>query len=85
MEITLENYKKLLTKIQQTIAKTKKNIVQLVDYQKILMSWEIGKEIEVYLKGKDKSNYGEKLCDQLTQDTGISRTALYQMRAFYKA
>lgn len=85
MEITLENYKKLLTKIQQTIAKTKKNIVETVDYQKVLMSWEIGKEIEAHLKGKEKSGYGEKLFSQLNLDTGIARTALYQMRAFYKS
>lgn len=85
MEITLENYKKLLQKIQQTIARTKKNIVETVDYQKVLMSWEIGKEIEMHLRGKEKSGYGEKLFAQLNCDTGIARTALYQMRAFYKS
>ncbi len=85
MQITLENYKKLLTKIQQTIAKTKKNIVSSVDYQKVLMSWEIGKEIDLHLKGKDKAEYGEQLFVQLTQDIGIEKTTLYKMRAFYKA
>lgn len=85
MEITLENYKKLLTKIRQTIAKTQKNIVQVVDYHKVLMSWEIGKEIENHLKGKDKADYGEQLFVQLTKDTGIEKTTLYQMRAFYKS
>ncbi len=85
MEITLKNYKKLLTKIQQTIAKTKQNIVQVVDYQKVLMSWEIGKEIDLHLQGQDKAEYGEKLFLQLTKDIGIEKTTLYQMRAFYKA
>ncbi len=59
----------MLTKIQQTIAKTKKNIVQSVDYQKVLMSWQIGKEIEL----------------QLTQDTEIEKSTLYKMHAFHKA
>ena len=85
MEISLKNYKKLLTKIQQTITKTKKNIVQNVDYQKVLMSWEIGREVELHLKGQDKAGYGEQLFLQLTADTGIEKTTLYQMRAFYKA
>lgn len=85
MEITLKNYKKLLTKIQQTISKTKKNIVKTVDYQKVLMSWEVGKEIDLHLKGQDKAEYGEQLFLQLTKDTGIEKTTLYKMRAFYKA
>jgi endonuclease YncB( thermonuclease family) len=85
MQITLKNYKKLLTKIQQTIAKTKKNIVQSVDYQKVLMSWQIGKEIELHLKGQDKAGYGEQLFLQLTQDTEIEKSTLYKMHAFHKA
>jgi len=85
MEISLKNYKKLLSKIQQTINKTKKNIVEAVDYQKVLMSWEIGKEIELHLKGQDKADYGENLFLQLTKDTGIEKTSLYQMRAFYRS
>jgi len=85
MEISLKNYKKLLRKIQQTISQTKKNIVQTVDYQKVLMSWQIGKEIDLHLKGQEKAEYGEKLFLELTKDIGIEITTLYQMRAFYKA
>jgi len=85
MQISLKNYKKLLTKIRQTIGKTKKNIVESVDYQKILMSWKIGKEIDLHLKGQDKAGYGEKLFLELTKDVGIEKTSLYQMRAFYKS
>lgn len=85
MQISLQNYKKLLTKIRQTIDETKKNIVQSVDYQKVLMSWEIGREIDLHLQGQDKAGYGEQLFLQLTQDLGIEKTTLYQMRAFYKS
>ncbi|MBU6141100.1 MAG: thermonuclease family protein [Proteobacteria bacterium] len=85
MKISLKNYEKLLTKIRQKISETKKNIVQSVDYQKVLMSWEIGKEIDLYLKGESKAEYGKQLFLQLTKDVGIKKTLLYQMRAFYKS
>jgi endonuclease YncB( thermonuclease family) len=84
MEISSQNYEKLLTKIRQTISKTQKNIVESVDYQKVLMSWKIGKEIDLHLRGQDKAEYGEKIFLQLTADTQIEQTTLYQMRAFYK-
>jgi endonuclease YncB( thermonuclease family) len=84
MQITLQNYKKLLVKIQKTIAKTKENIVRDVNREKVVMSWEIGKEIESNLKENKGSGYGEELFRQLVKDTSIARTALYQMHNFYK-
>ncbi len=59
--------------------------MQSVDYQKVLMSWEIGKEIELHLKEHNTSGYGEQLFFQLSRDTKIEKTALYKMRAFYKS
>ncbi len=50
MQITAKNYKKLLQNIQQTIAKTKEEIVKTVDRQKVEMGWKIGREIEVHYK-----------------------------------
>ena len=85
MQITLKNYKKLLAKIRQTISQTQENIVKTVNYQKVVMGWKIGKEIELHLKGQDKAEYGEQLFLQLTQDIGIEKTTLYQMRTFYKS
>ena len=84
MQITLQNYKKLLVKIQKTIAKTKENIVRDVNREKVVMSWKIGKEIESNLKENKGSGYGEELFRQLVKDTTIARTALYQMHNFYK-
>ena len=84
MQITLQNYKKLLVKIQKTIAKTKENIVRDVNREKVVMSWEIGREIESNLKENKGSGYGEELFRQLVKDTTIARTALYQMHNFYK-
>ena len=84
MQITLQNYKKLLVKIQKTIAKTKENIVRDVNREKVVMSWEIGKEIESNLKENKGSGYGEELFRQLVKDMSIARTALYQMHNFYK-
>jgi len=84
MQITPQNYAELLSKIQATIVKTKQNIIKSVDRQKVVMSWEIGREIERHLKGRDKAGYGEEFFNQLTKDTSIVKSALYQMRAFYK-
>ena len=84
MQITLQNYKKLLVKIQKTIAKTKKNIVRDVNREKVVMSWEIGKEIEIHLRQNKNSGYGEELFNQLAKDTSIEKFSLYKMRAFYK-
>lgn len=84
MEISLKNYEKLLTKIQQKIATAKENIVRNVNRQKVVMSWEIGREIDSHLAGLDKPEYGSELFTKLQQDTQIERSTLYQMHAFYK-
>jgi len=84
MQVSLKNYPKLLSKVRQVIVQTKQNIVKSVDYEKVVMSWKIGKEIELHLKNKDNSGYGEALFLQLEEDTGIEKTLLYKMRAFYK-
>ncbi|MBP7709632.1 MAG: hypothetical protein KA100_01000 [Rickettsiales bacterium] len=87
MQITPENYKKLLTRIQKTIEETKQNIVKTVDRQKVEMSWKIGKDIEEHCKTilqKTGGNvYGKKLFERLAQDTKIEEKVLYKMRAFY--
>ncbi len=84
MKITLKNYEKLLAKIQQKIVTTKANIVANVNRQKVVMSWEIGKEIDAHLRGQDKAKYGDELFRKLNQDTKVELSTLYQMHAFYK-
>jgi len=85
MQITAKNYQKLLQNIQQTIAKTKEEIVKTVDRQKVEMGWKIGKEIEVHLKGKSRASYGKELFERLAQDLQIDKVTLYQMHSFHKA
>lgn len=85
MQITLENYSEFLGRIQQKIGQTRRNIVKLVNRQKVEMSWEVGKEIEEHLAGRPKADYGEEFFKKLSQDTLIEKSTLYQMRAFYKA
>ena len=84
MKITLKNYQKLLKKIQQKITTAQENIVRNVNRQKVVMSWEIGREIDVHLKGDLRSEYGSELFKKLQQDTQIELSTLYQMHAFYK-
>jgi len=55
-----------------------------VNREKVVMSWEIGKEIEIHLRQNKNSGYGEELFNQLAKDTSIEKFSLYKMRAFYK-
>ena len=84
MKITLNNYPNLLLKVQQIIKKTERNIVQTVNREKVVMSWQVGKIIEEHLLKNDRAEYGKKLISQLAKDTLIAEKALYQMRNFYK-
>jgi endonuclease YncB( thermonuclease family) len=89
MEIEKNSYKKLLLQVQKIIKKTEENIVESVNRQKVLMSWQIGRDIDEHfknnLKETEESIYGKKLLEQLAKDTTIKKRALYQMRSFYKA
>ncbi|MBP7709567.1 MAG: thermonuclease family protein [Rickettsiales bacterium] len=85
MEIALKNYTKLLQAIQKIVAKTEQNIVQNVNREKVVMSWQIGQLVDEYLLENDQEQYRKKLLEELEKDTAITTRALYQMRSFYKA
>ena len=85
MQIALKNYPKLLAEIQKLITQTQKNIVQTVNRQKVVMSWQIGREIDAHLKTDDRAEYGKKMFEELEKDTAITKSTLYQMHSFYKA
>ncbi len=85
MKIALKNYSKLLAEIKKLIKQTQKNIVQTVNRQKVVMSWQIGREIDAHLKSDERAEYGKKMFEELEKDTAIAKSVLYQMRAFYKA
>ena len=84
MQISLQNYKALLLKIQKIIGKTEQKIVADVNHEKIKMVWEIGKMLDEHLLKNSRVGYGERLVFQLEKDIFISRKTLYRMRAFYK-
>ncbi len=85
MQITLNNYEKLLSQIQKIISQTERNIIQTVNREKILMSWQVGKIIDEHLTENSRADYGKKLFEQIEKDTKIAQSILYQMRKFYKA
>ncbi|MBP7709439.1 MAG: hypothetical protein KA100_00025 [Rickettsiales bacterium] len=85
MQITLNNYENLLAQIKATIAQAQQNIVQIVNREKVVMSWQIGKMVEEHLLKNNSTGYGEHLIKQLEKDTAITKRALYQMRSFYKS
>ncbi len=88
MKIATKNYQNLLLRIQQTIKKTEENLLKSVNRQKVILSWEIGKEIDQHLLELQESSdgkYGKNLLEQLSVGTRIDKRTLYQMHAFFKA
>lgn len=84
MEITLNNYKKLLLEIQNQIKQTEDSIIKSATRAKVVMAWQIGKAINEYLSKNSQTGYGEKLVIQLAKDISITTTVLYKMRNFYQ-
>ena len=81
MELSQNSYQDSLDKIQKILLHTQ----QKLNYEKIVMCWEIGKIIHEHLSQSKGSNYGNKFFEQLTHDTSISKSSLYQMQNFYHA
>jgi len=84
-KIALNNYKNLLTEIQKQIAQAQSNVIQNITRQKVVMAWNVGKIINEHLSRNTKTGYGEKLIEQLAQDTSMADKVLYKMRSFYQA
>lgn len=83
-EISLNNYRNLLTEIQKQIAQAQSNVIQNITRQKVVMAWNVGKIINEHLSRNTKTGYGEKLIEQLAQDTSMADKVLYKMRGFYQ-
>jgi len=81
MELTISNYQYSLHKIKEVILTTQ----QKVNYEKVVMCWQVGKIIKDHLAENRGSNYGNNFFEQLTNDTGISKTSLYQMQNFHQS
>ena len=81
MEITTNKYQESLKQIQKIILETQ----QKVNYEKIVMCWQIGKIIGEHLSTKRVVNYGNKFFEDLSKDTEISKTSLYQMLNFHQS
>ncbi len=84
-QIALVGYKKLLAEVQKEIAQAQSSAIKTITRQKVLMAWNVGKIINKNLSRNTKTGYGEKLIEQLVQDTSIADKVLYKMRSFYQA
>lgn len=84
LEITVSDYQKVLSKIQEHIARSYQNIAQLISRQKVELAFNVGKVIDDYFLSYDEKTYGAKLIDSLANDVGISQANLYKMRHFYR-
>jgi endonuclease YncB( thermonuclease family) len=84
-KIALVGYAKILSDVQMQINQARGKIIENITRQKVVMAWEIGKIINEHLSRNTKTGYGEKLIEQLVQDTSLSDKILYKMRSFYQA
>jgi len=83
--LSTQNYTKLLNNITNEVEAGKKIIATVVDYQRVLTNWNVGRMIYTYLlKEKRTAQRGEKLYDQLQEDTGINRRVLRQTVQFFR-
>ena len=89
MNVKLSGYPKFLAKIQNHLKQGQGKIINMVTRQKVVTSWQIGKEITAEINGhlqkNNRAEYGKKLIDQLERDIAISKTDLYRMRSFYQS
>ncbi len=83
-EITLAGYENLLIEIQKQIAQAQNGVIQTITRYKVVMAWNVGKIINDHLSRNSKTGYGEKLIEQLAQDTSLADKVLYKMRGFYQ-
>ena len=81
MQITRNNYQKILQKVQGSIEQAKNKIIR----DKVELSWQVGKIIEENLPKNQQEKYGKELIKKLGQDTLIGPNVLYKMHGFYKA
>jgi DUF1016 N-terminal domain len=77
--------------IKRIIEQAKENAIRSVDYQRVLMYWNIGKRIlEEEQEGKERADYGSYLVKNLSEElqpqfgSGFSYRQLNWYRQFYR-
>lgn len=83
--------KDLIEEIQAIIAAAKEKAIRSVDFERVLMYWNIGRKIfEEEQEGKDRAGYGETLIKSLAQTlepihgSSFSFRQLNLFRQFYR-
>jgi hypothetical protein len=81
----------LLSQIQEIIIQAREKAIRSVDYERVLMYWQIGNKIfEEEQQGKDRAEYGSFLIKTLALElephfgSGFSVRQLELCRQFYK-
>ena len=83
--------KDFLNQIKSIIAEAQQNALRAVDFQRVLMYWNLGKTIfEEEQQGKERAEYGTYLIKNLSKElkpdygTSFSVRQLERCRQFYK-
>lgn len=81
-----QNYSELLLKVKDEVLQRQSLIDNLINHQKVLMAWNIGKLINEYLLTNNRDeDYGQNLIKKLSDDTKINWSVLYKMRVFHQS
>ena len=87
----MELKKEFIRQIESIISTSKEKAIRSVDTHRVMMYWEIGKEIlEEEQEGKDRAVYGDFLIKTLSEalepqyGSGFSYRQLYLFRQFYR-
>jgi predicted nuclease of restriction endonuclease-like (RecB) superfamily len=87
----MEIKKDIILQIQQIIANAQSKAIRAVDFERVLMYWQIGKTIfEEEQGGKDRAEYGKYLIKSISEyfqpqlGSGFSLRQLERYRQFYR-
>lgn len=87
----MEINKNILQQIQQIILTAKDRAVRSVDFERVMMYWQIGQVIfEEEQKGMERAEYGKYLIQSISDElqpqfgSGFSKRQLYRYVQFYR-
>lgn len=80
MEISDDEYQKLLAEIKSAMAKSGNSVTR----SRVVMAHEIGQSIAARFPDAHQRNYGKETMKRLKNETTIDQKVLYKMRSFYQ-
>jgi hypothetical protein len=81
-----ESYRGLLNELRSILEKGQNRAYKAVDNIKVQTYWQIGERIvREEIKNKERADYGKLLVKNISIDTGLGESLVYEIIAFYKS